>query len=115
MKLATLFILKHLVWAFACSSKVPRYYCYVSVLYCTINYTFPTCTYFIYSNLIAVPVTINKVVEVKINGILYSIRLLEECFGDNYNRLISDWKYQKTEECSSDEEDSEINSVLMGR
>lgn len=61
----------------------------------------------------AAPDIINRVVEVKINGTMHSIRLLEESFGDNFNKLLSDWKYQNSEDASTDDEDSAINNILM--
>lgn len=58
------------------------------------------------------PEIINSVVEVKTNGVLYSIRVLEETFGDNYNRFYSVWKYQQSEDYSSDDDDSKANNYL---
>lgn len=55
---------------------------------------------------------INTVVEVKVNGIMYNIRMLEESFGDNMSRFLSDWKYQNSDGNSSDDDDSMANSVL---
>lgn len=55
---------------------------------------------------------INTVIEVKVNGTVYNIRMLEESFGDNMSRFISNWKYQNSEGNSSDEDDSMANSVL---
>lgn len=36
------------------------------------------------------PDIINRVLEINVNGMLYSIRVMEESFGDNYNRFYSD-------------------------
>lgn len=61
----------------------------------------------------AAPDIIDMVVEVKINGVLYSIRMAEESFGDNFNRFLSEWKYQNYVNASSDDEDSVVNNILM--
>lgn len=60
----------------------------------------------------SVPEIINSMVEVNSSGDLFPIRVLEESFGDNYNRLYLDWKYQQLAAPSSDDEDSEANSFL---
>lgn len=57
----------------------------------------------------SVPEIINRVFRIKV----YVIRVLEEVFGENYNRFYSDWKYQQYEECCSDEDDSKANSVIV--
>lgn len=57
-------------------------------------------------------VIINAVVEVKVNGTLYNIRMLEECFGDNQSRFHSDWRYQNSNGNSSEDNDSMANSIL---
>lgn len=44
---------------------------------------------------------------------IHAIRLLEESFGDNFNRFVTDWKYKNSEGFSSDDDESLANSVLM--
>lgn len=61
----------------------------------------------------AVTYFINKVVEVKVNDLTYSIRLLEESFGDNYDRFLSDWKYQNSVGSSLEDDKSTTNSMLV--
>lgn len=56
---------------------------------------------------------INRVVEVKVNGITYSIQMLEESFGDNFSSFLTDWKYQISEGVSSEDDESMADNVLM--
>lgn len=59
-----------------------------------------------------VPEIINKKLEIKVNGVVFSIRILEEPSGDNFNSFYTDWKYQCSEGDTSDEDDSLQGSVL---
>lgn len=59
-----------------------------------------------------IPESINRKVEVKINDEVYSIRVIEEPSGDNFNNFYSDWKFQKSEGESSEDDDSVAGSEL---
>lgn len=59
-----------------------------------------------------IPETINRKLEIKVNGVVYSIRVIEEPSGDNFNNFYSDWKYQLSEGGSSDEDESLAGSEL---
>lgn len=61
----------------------------------------------------SVPEMINGVVEVKADGNTFSIQILEELFGDNTSRFVSDWKYQNSEGLSSNDDDSLANNIQM--
>lgn len=39
--------------------------------------------------------------------------MLEESFWDNFNRFLSDWKYQNSEWYSYDDEDSMVNGIMV--
>lgn len=59
------------------------------------------------------PDFINRVLDVKVNGTVYSIRILEESFGEKYNRFPPDWKYQLSAGSSSENDESVERESLV--
>lgn len=58
------------------------------------------------------PDLINKVVEIKVNDVLFSIRIMEDMFCEISNRSTSDWKCSASDGFSSADEESLAGSVL---
>lgn len=57
--------------------------------------------------------TLNRKLEIKVNGVVYSIRVLEEPSGDNFNKFYTDWKCQQSMgDSTDDDDDSNFDSDL---
>lgn len=60
----------------------------------------------------SLPDNINRTVVLKVNDVIFAIRVIEEPSGDNFNTFYSDRRFQQSEEGSSDEDGSIGDSVL---
>lgn len=58
------------------------------------------------------PEIIYKVIKVKVNSVIYCIRLMEETYGDIYSRINSNWNFNPAVAASSEEEVSVVDSLF---